>query len=62
MIVSKSPNVDKCIKTLWYTRFCKNTNHSIMLTTDFSEKWSGSFFYKFRNRTFNKCPKSVLKS
>ncbi len=44
------------------TRFCKNTNHSIMLTTGFSKKCSGSFFYKFRNRTFYKCPKSQKES
>ena len=38
------------------TRFSKNTNQSIMLTTGFSEKWSGTFFYNIFFWTFIKCP------
>ena len=38
------------------TRLSKNTNQSIMLTTGFSEKCSGTFFYNIFFWTFIKCP------
>jgi len=34
----------------------KNATQSIMLTLDFSEKSSGTFFYKSQKWTFIKCP------
>jgi len=34
----------------------KNAIRSIMLTIDFSEKWSGTFFYNIFFWTFLKCP------
>ncbi len=36
------------------TRFHKNAIRSIMLTTGFSEKWSGTFFYRIFFWTFFK--------
>jgi hypothetical protein len=38
------------------TILIKNTIQSIMLTIDFSEKSSGTFFYKSQKWTFKKCP------
>ena len=53
----KLSSVAKNVKILMLTtRFSKNHFQSIMLRITFSEKWSGTFFYKTFFWTFIKCP------